>query len=323
MEEMQSNLSAPSIRLRNIICPELYSFDSIIGYEEIKKRAHEKSAFDINILIMGETGVGKELFAAAIHNASARKKYPYIYCNCSTIPSTLLESELFGHLKGAFTDAKEDRIGRIESAHRGTLFLDEIGNISSEDQAKILRAIEYRNINRIGENKSRSIDVRYIFATNMDLKVALSSNRFRPDLYHRINAHTIEIPPLRRRKKDIPKIVTYYWKSFEKSSRLMTDPLTHEEMRLLMDYDYPGNIRELVGILERIFIFSCVNKDISRLEFVRGSLSSNDITPRLPLRLIVKEYIQRVVEHTKTISEASRILEVDRKTVEKYLDEKK
>ncbi len=312
-----------SFKLRDIGCSGESSLEDIIGYDDIKKTAKDLAQFEVNILILGETGVGKELYASGIHKASSRKEHPFIYCNCSMIPSSLLETELFGYKKGTFTDAKEDRIGKIESAHGGTLFLDEIGNISFEDQAKILRAVEYKNINRIGDNMSRVVDVRYVYATNIDLLRAVKENRFRSDLYHRISAHVLDIPPLRKRINDLTNIIKHYWQIFRTNSHISIDPLSSEEIGLLSRYEYPGNVRELVNILERIFIYSYINKTNHRSPFIKRNISvPGDSNGHRTLKSMIIEYTKLVAESSNSISEATRILGVDRKTVLKYLNMK-
>jgi len=317
---MISNTHNKCITLNRYSKNKNFIFDDIIGYKEIKTKAKNLSNFDVNILLLGETGVGKELFAGAIHNASARRPYNFVHLNCSTIPSSLLETELFGFRKGAYTDAKESKIGKIESANKGTLFLDEIGNISLEAQAKILRVIEYKDLHRIGENLRRSIDVRFIFATNIDLINAVRENQFREDLYYRVCPHVIYIPPLRSRKRDFPKIIDYYWKNWNRQTKLDIDNLSQEEIEVLLDYEYPGNIRQLIGFLEKIYIFSWEMKDQSRINFIRREM--NKIKQEYnfaPLRTIMKKYIKEVVSESKNISEAIKILDIDRKTIKKYL----
>lgn len=297
-----------------------YSFEDIIGYTDIKKRAINLAEYDVDILILGETGVGKEMFASAIHNSSSRKHKRFVHLDCSTIPSSLFETALFGYRKGAFTDAKDDRGGKIEHANGGTLFLDEIGNIPLDAQAKILRLIENKDICRVGENKHRLIDVRFIFATNDNLINSINKGQFRKDLYYRINFHVITIPPLRKRKKDISKITEYYWQKWNKETNLSLKAPDKEETKILLDYDYSGNIRELIGLLQRAYI-AFVEKDYQkRIDFFKKEINALKGNKNLKsLDEKIKEYVREVVNRTKNLSEASRILKIDRKTLRKRL----
>ena len=271
------------------------------------------------MLLTGETGTGKELFANAIHVMGSRKSEKFVHLNCSTIPSTLLEAELFGYKKGTFTDARQDRIGKIEFAERGTLFLDEIGNISLEAQAKLLRVIEYKDLCRLGENVSRMVDVRYIFATNMDLERSARAGAFRPDLFYRINIHTINIPPLRKNKQYITKIVSHYWRLWNRRLHVALEDLNNSEIEELYNYDYPGNIRELIGMLERIFIYTSLPRS-GRQNFIRTMIMNKlNCNNYVSLRRKVLEYSSEVASTTKSINAAAKILEIDRKTLRKYI----
>lgn len=299
--------------------PSNFTFKNIVGYENIKEKASRLANFDINILIRGETGVGKELFAFAIHNASCRQNNNFVYVNCATIPSGLLESELFGHSKGAFTSAVETRIGKVEFANKGTLFIDEIGNLSLEAQAKLLRVIEYKDIYRIGENVKRPLDIRFIFATNINLKKAIYEKAFRDDLYYRIFAHELWIPPLRERKSDIPKIVHYYWNRWREQTKSEIEDINKNEMAILLNYEYPGNVRELAGILESIYLNSIMNKE-NRIDYILEKYNSiKNKYNFIPLDTKIREYIKMVVLECKNISIAAKILKIDRKTINKYL----
>lgn len=240
---------------------------------------------NVDILIVGETGTGKRLFAEAIHNGSPRKEKPFITIEISSIPSHLFESELFGHKKGAFTDAREDKTGLIESANSGTVFLDEIGDLPLDCQVKLLRVIEEKKVRRIGENVERKVDVRFIFATNKDLWQWVSAGSFRQDLLFRIGHYVLEIPPLRKRQKDLLKIAGGIWQKIINdngqilSSKSFFDfPLksfTKEEQDILLSYYYPGNMRQLKGLLNRVFLFwrsSSFKK--SRLEILKAEVEN-------------------------------------------------
>lgn len=211
---------------------------------------------DANILILGETGVGKEIIAKEIHETSNRSDKPFVPINCQYFSSNLLESELFGHEKGAFTGAESKRIGRFEEANGGTVLLDEIGEISNETQVKFLRVLEERKIERIGSNKKIDVDIRLISATNRDLLKEIKNNRFREDLFYRINTITIEIPPLRERREDLEDMIFFFIDFFRREFKKDIRDIDGDTLNDLLRYDYPGNIRELRNIIERLFVLS-------------------------------------------------------------------
>lgn len=209
-----------------------------------------------NVLLLGESGVGKEVIAQKIHDMSDRAKMPFIAINCQYFSSNLLESELFGHEKGAFTGANEKRIGRFEEANGGTVFLDEIGEISNDIQVKFLRVLENRTIERLGSNKQIPVDFRLICATNRDLIKEVKSNNFREDLFYRINTITIEIPPLRERKEDIKDMIYFFIDVYKDELKKDIKGIENDTLNFLLNYDYPGNIRELKNIIERLVVLS-------------------------------------------------------------------
>ncbi|QEK11625.1 sigma-54-dependent Fis family transcriptional regulator [Crassaminicella thermophila] len=209
-----------------------------------------------NVLILGESGVGKEVFARYIHQNSDRNSEIFVAVNCHAFSETLLESELFGHEKGAFTGAHERRIGRFEAAHEGTLFLDEIGDTSLETQVKLLRTIENKKIERIGSNKLIDVDFRLICATNRDIYKMVADSLFREDLFYRISTITVEIPPLRERREDLPKLINFFFKKAEFEFKKEIRRVEADVMRFLLNYHYPGNVRELKNIVERLVILS-------------------------------------------------------------------
>ncbi|HEX9563556.1 MAG TPA: sigma-54 dependent transcriptional regulator [Gemmatimonadaceae bacterium] len=209
---------------------------------------------DSRILISGESGTGKELVAAAIHAGSARRDRPFVRVNCAAIPRDLVESEMFGHERGAFTGAVERRIGRFELAHRGTLLLDEVGDLGPEAQAKLLRAIEAREIERVGGAKPIPVDVRIISATNKNLMRSVREGTFRDDLLFRLNVVPLEVPPLRARPDDLPELVTHFTSLFRVRTGRPSPEWTVEGIRLLQRYPWPGNVRELANIVERVAI---------------------------------------------------------------------
>ena len=211
---------------------------------------------DCAVLIQGETGTGKEVVARAIHDASPRRHNRFVAVNCAAIPSTLLESELFGHERGAFTGAVTQRIGRFQAADRGTLFLDEIGDLPLELQPKLLRVLQEKEIERLGGGRSLPVDVRVVAATNRDLWQMVQERKFRADLYYRLNVFPIELPPLRERKEDIPSLVNYFVKRYADQAGKNIEHVEKNTLELLTAYSWPGNIRELQNLMERAVIVS-------------------------------------------------------------------
>jgi two-component system nitrogen regulation response regulator NtrX len=222
--------------------------------DQVRAMIERVAPTDSRVLITGESGTGKELVAAAIHSASGRRDRPFIRVNCAAIPRDLVESEMFGHERGAFTGATDRRIGRFELAHRGTLFLDEVGDLGGEAQAKLLRAIEAKEIERVGGAKPISIDVRIVSATNKDLTQAVSDGAFREDLLFRLNVIPIQIPPLRERPGDIPALVQHFSVLHRLRTGHRMPSWTNEAVGALTRYGWPGNIRELANIVERLSI---------------------------------------------------------------------
>jgi len=229
-----------------------YSFESIIGSSEKMKEvldlAGRVAASDASLLITGETGTGKELLAKGVHFNSRRADGPFVAVNCAAIPETLIESELFGHVKGAFTGAVRDKEGKFELADGGTLFLDEIGDLRIDLQAKILRTLQEREVDRVGGGKPVAVDARVIAATNKDIERAVKEGAFREDLYYRLNVITLSIPPLRERKEDIPLLVNHFLKKFNKDAGVLMDAAA---LSALTAYGWPGNVRELENVIER------------------------------------------------------------------------
>jgi two-component system, NtrC family, nitrogen regulation response regulator NtrX len=224
------------------------------GILRVKDLVSRVAATDSRVLITGESGTGKELVAGAIHTQSARKDRPFIRVNCAAIPKDLVESEMFGHEKGAFTGATERRIGRFELAHTGTLFLDEVGDLGPEAQAKLLRAIEAGEIERVGGGKPIRVDVRILAATNKDLAKAVADGAFREDLYFRLNVIPIPLPPLRERPGDIPELIQHFVALFRMRSGQPVARWSDEAIQAMLQYRWPGNVRELANIVERLSI---------------------------------------------------------------------
>ena len=240
------------------LVPAGVPLDGIIGesavMRDIRGRLTRVASSDSNVLITGETGTGKELMAEAVHGKSARRHKPLVAINCAAIPDSLLESELFGHTKGSFTGADSPSEGRLKAADKGTVFLDEIGDMSAYAQAKILRMLESKEIQRLGSSRGIPLDVRVIAATNQDLEQLSKENKFRKDLYFRLNVVRIHLPPLRERKEDLLSLVEYYIGRFNRHFGRKVRRITEEAMDCLLAYDWPGNVRELKNLLESIFV---------------------------------------------------------------------
>ncbi len=269
----QKNLQAENLLLKREI-GKTYDFSSVIGesqalkaiLSEVKKVANSKSS----ILLLGETGTGKELFARVIHHNSSRRDAPFVPINCSAIPENLLETELFGHVRGAFTGAVATKKGILEEAEGGTVFLDEIGDMSLALQAKLLRVIEDQVIRPVGSTKGSKVDIRFITATNKDLRAAVKANAFREDLYYRINVISLLIPPLRDRKEDIGALVRHYLNGYSQDMGKKIKDVSPEAMDVLMNYEWAGNVRELQNVIERAILIS--DGDLIRPEHLPGGV---------------------------------------------------
>ena len=233
-------------------------YEAIVGSSEalrtVLSQIDKVAPTDSTVLILGETGTGKELIASAIHKRSKRSARAFIRVNCAAIPPSLIASELFGHEKGAFTGALQQRAGRFESADGGTIFLDEIGELSPETQIALLRVLQERELERVGSNQPISIDVRVLAATNRDLEAAVSAGKFRQDLFYRINVFPIRIPSLRERKDDIPLLAEYLVERYAKRAGKRISHIKKKTLDLFQAYDWPGNIRELQNVIERAVI---------------------------------------------------------------------
>lgn len=235
-------------------------FEGIIGQSSALRRVLQMvehvAPGDSTVLLLGETGTGKELVARAIHNCSSRRDQTFVKLNCAAIPSGLLESELFGHERGAFTGAITQKVGRIELADQGSLFLDEIGDIPLELQPKLLRVLQEREFERLGSTRTKRVDVRVIAATHRDLEGMILEKEFRSDLYYRLNVVPIFLPPLRKRPEDIPPLVQHFAQKFGRKTGKMVDAISVDTMEALTRYPWPGNIRELENVIERAVILS-------------------------------------------------------------------
>ena len=209
-----------------------------------------------SVLLLGETGTGKELIARAIHENSPRKNGPYVRVNCGALSESLLESELFGHVRGAFTGAVADRIGRFEAAHKGTIFLDEINSTTDKLQVKLLRVLQHKEFERVGDTRTISVDTRVVAASNRDLADEVAAGRFREDLYYRLNVVTIHLPPLRQRREDIVDLVTHFLQIYNEENDRYVVHIQKEALQALQDYDWPGNVRELQNYIERAVVLA-------------------------------------------------------------------
>jgi PAS domain S-box-containing protein len=282
-----------------------YSFSNIIGkshkMQEIYRLIEEVAPTDATVLIQGESGTGKELIAAAIHAYSPRKDEEFVKVNSSAFPEGLLESELFGHAKGSFTGAYQDKVGKFELADKGTLFLDEIGEMSPLLQVKLLRVLQDGEFQRVGENKSRTVDVRLITATNKDLKKAIAGKEFREDLYYRLNVVPVFIPPLRDRKIDIPALVDHFIKKLNRAMKdKFVEKMSPKALEIFMRYNFPGNVRELENIVEYAYI-RC-NGSIIEPTHLPTELLEDD-TP-----VDTVDIIERIIQSEKPMDAMARII---------------
>jgi two-component system response regulator AtoC len=240
------------------------------------------------VLITGESGTGKELIARHIHDASPRASRPFVAVNCAAIPEALLESELFGHAKGAFTGATAERQGLFEEAHEGTLFLDELGDLPVPLQVKLLRALQEGEVRRVGDNVSRSVDVRLVAATARDLESDVAEGKFRADLYYRINVVRIHLPALRERSEDVPELVRHFVDRFNRRLGMHVTGVTPAAMRALVEYPWPGNVRELENVVERAMVLTDGPQlDLEQLSTLTAPVTRNDAAAS-PLDLSVK-----------------------------------
>lgn len=282
--------------------------------------------FDTTVLITGESGTGKELVARTIHSNSSRRNNSFIPVNCAAVPESLQESEFFGHAKGAFTDAIEQKKGLFEDAHKGTVFLDEIGDASLPTQLKLLRFLEDGEIRRVGENTSFYVDVRLITATNKDLLKAIDEKKFRDDLYYRINVVEISMPPLRERKDDIPLLAEHFLQIYSSKSERDIYNISQQSLAVLMQYDWPGNVRELQSVIQRAIAYT--NKDTILPESLPSQILSVSTKKRfdekkqMSLPDLEKTYILQMLESFSwNLSQASKIMGISRATIYRKVKE--
>jgi DNA-binding NtrC family response regulator len=281
--------------------------------------AERVSATDANVLITGESGAGKDLLAAFIHSESKRAAQPFVKIDCATLPAELLEAELFGYERGAFTGAVEARAGRFEAAQQGTIVLDEIAHLSTDAQAKLLRVIERREFERLGGRKTIKLDARLLALTNVDLDAAVKAGRFREDLFYRLNVINIRVPPLRERKQDLSQLIQHFVKQYAAKHARKVDRVSQPALALLKTYDYPGNARELANIIERAVIVA-TDRTIGEDDLPAG-LSAAVVAQRQkekPPSLAEMEatYIAEVLAATRgNKTECARILGISRKNL--------
>jgi formate hydrogenlyase transcriptional activator len=274
--QLKDKLAQEKIYLQEEIHSE-YNFEEIVGesraLQTVLEQVETVAPTAATVLILGETGTGKELIARAIHNSSTRREQTFVKMSCAAIPTGLLESELFGHEKGAFTGAIMQKIGRLELAHKGTLFLDEVGDIPLELQPKLLRALQEREFERLGSTRTQQVDTRVVAATNRDLAQMVEEGTFRRDLYYRLNVFPVRIPPLRERPEDIPLLVRYFAQKFARTMNRQIEVIPSETMEALVNWDWPGNVRELEHMVERAVILSrgpVLNVPIAELQPTNG-----------------------------------------------------
>ncbi|MBC7887094.1 MAG: sigma-54-dependent Fis family transcriptional regulator [Ferruginibacter sp.] len=316
LQKKNSGKSSPSLQVANdsVIGNQLLGTSEVM--EEIFYKIEKIAPTDANVLILGENGTGKELVAQAIFQKSLRAKNAFVKVDVGALTESLFESELFGHKKGAFTDAREDRVGRFEAAHLGTLFLDEIGNISLQQQAKLLTVLQSRNIQRLGTNEVTPIDIRLICATNLPLAELANENKFRKDLVYRINTVEITIPPLRKRKDDILMLAKYYAKIYAEKYRKPVPEMDAACEDKLLQYHYPGNVRELQYSIERAMIMA-EEELLHAGDIIFSPLESttvmNEEAGNFKLSSMEKNTILKVIEkHNGNISKAAKELGITR-----------
>jgi two-component system response regulator AtoC len=321
--EERENLRQANIRLQRELIRE-YSFGNIVGkspkilqvFETIKKISDYKAS----VLIIGESGTGKEMVARCIHYNSPRSGEPFVPVNCGAIPETLLESELFGHEKGAFTDAKKEKRGSFELANLGTLFLDEVGELSSSAQVKLLRALQEGEVKRLGSERNLVVDVRIIAATIRDLSRAVAEGKFREDLFYRLNVLPLHLPPLRERKEDIPLLVDHFIHKYNELHRLSCEGVTEEVLARLLEYSWPGNVRELENTIERAMILAqgqrigvdCLPSEVlGQRPAWKKDIWAEEFSIKKANRMMEEDLIRKALKRTGgNRSQASKILEI-------------
>lgn len=303
-------------------------FNSIgesVAYRHVCDLLKKSAGSKVAVLLQGETGVGKEAFARGIHESSCRQGQPFVAVNCASIPPDLIEAELFGVEKGAFTGATQTRMGKFERAHHGTIFLDEVIELSARAQAALLRMLQEGEFERVGDHQTRTVDVRIVAATNEDLEQAVKDGRFRADLYYRLNIFPVEIPPLRERRDDIPLLIQHFLSRFENMYGKTLKGLSDKAKNFVMSYDWPGNIRELENLLERAtllvddqqeiklhHLFPQIKQDSVTVTDHQANLEAM-ITPGFCLDEHERQLIAMAMQKSRqNVSEAARLLGISR-----------
>jgi len=305
IDELKKQLEKEKLYLEEEIQTE-YNFEEIIGTSSALRRVLQEvqtvAATDSTVLIYGETGTGKELIARAIHNLSPRRERTLVKVNCGAIPTGLLESEMFGHERGAFTGAIERRVGRFELATRGTIFLDEVEDIPLELQPKLLRVLQEQEFERLGSSRTTRVDVRVVAATNSDLAQMVAEKKFRSDLYYRFNVFPISLPPLRERPEDIPLLVNFFTNKFAQQMKKSIERIPTEAMAALTAYNWPGNIRELQNLIERAVILTRGSVlEIPLVELKQSARAAANGTNGVTLEAVEREHILRVLGDSKWV----------------------
>jgi two-component system response regulator AtoC len=321
--EERENLRQENLRLRQEVRRD-YSFGNIVGkspkmmqlFEAIKKISDYKAS----VLVLGESGTGKEMVARCIHYNSPRSNGPFVVVNCGAIPETLLESELFGHEKGAFTDAKKEKRGSFELGHQGTLFLDEVGEMSLSAQVKLLRALQEGEVKRLGSERPLAVDVRIIAATIRDLSRAVTEGKFREDLFYRLNVLPLHLPPLREKKEDIPLLVDHFIHKYNELHRLGIEGVAEDALARLLEYSWPGNVRELENTVERAMILAQGKK--IRVEYLPSEILGDrppwkrdfwgeEFSIKKAGRILEEELIRKALKRTNgNRTQAAKVLEI-------------
>jgi two-component system, NtrC family, response regulator HydG len=316
--QKQPESESPAIRTKPDGPQIIFASDAMIRIMEMVQRV---APSDSTVLITGESGTGKGLVAYKIHVLSSRQPEPFVTVDCGTLVETLFESELFGHVKGSFTGANANKIGKFELAQGGTLFFDEISNISLEVQAKLLRAVQERKISRVGSHRVITVDVRIIAATNRDLIQAIRSGGFREDLFYRLNVVSIHIPPLRQRKKDIEPLIAHFLAKYNRQLKKTVQGFTPEAMELMLEYNWPGNVRELENTVERLVVFSVgPYLDLSDLAFSGLEFCPPGGSEAISLKDMERDHILRILQQCEgRRADTARLLGIDRKTLREKL----
>jgi len=343
------DLTSENVRLKAEVHAQYEIVGSSRGVKQVIERIEKVAPTAARVLITGENGTGKELVARAIHTLSPRARGPFVEVNCAAIPTELIESELFGHMKGSFTGAFADRAGKFELADGGTLFLDEIGDMSLSAQAKVLRALEEGVISRVGSGKTLEVDVRVVAATNKDLQAEIAAGRFREDLLYRLNVVPIDVPPLRARRGDVPQLVEHFVAQLGRTGGLAAKRFDPEAVKRLAAYDWPGNIRELRNAIERLLILASGNvvsvDDVERVAGVGAGVAAGagdgggvagrgttaaDVAGAPWMRAATFEEFKQVAERTYilaklkendwNVSETARTLEMPRSNLYKKIE---